>query len=85
MNKEERLTVAYAIIALSGCTLQKIPAGTKYIAQDSDGEWYAYSYRPASPDSDGVRQTNATAVVRELHKLGYGDKPKDASKAIYKL
>ena len=47
------ILVARALLALVGCT-EKLPTIAKYIAQDSNGQWYAYSIKPELDETRGV-------------------------------
>lgn len=55
-----------------------IPDWVKWIAQDSDGEWYGYSIKP-SPSDDGW------GIHGQMIQLAHGPEPKDFTKELYEI
>ena len=79
MNSEERRAVALARLALSEYT---IPNWATWIAQDRDGEWYAYESKPTYVNKVWL---SVSRDVGRMDSLGYGVPPQDFKKEIYSL
>ena len=73
-----RRAVARAVIELMNA---EIPEGTGWIAQDADGEWFAYRSRPKHLNCVWISTSSTTCQ----HCIGYGAPPVDFAREIYEI